>query len=119
MSTIPSARLNRTLALADMLEIPAVALARELRRRMQPKPQSRGATLRPGTETSLWNALAEAVAPHLRRRGEKIRLARVLGLHPARMHEFFIARTAMPDAERTLFLLLWLDQKRQGRDKGQ
>lgn len=119
MNTIPSARLNRTLALAGLLEIPAVALARELRRRLTPKPAARGATLRPGTETSLWNALADAVAPHLRKRGEKVRLARVLGLHPARLHEFFTARTAMPDAERTLFLLLWLDQKRQGVDKGQ
>lgn len=119
MNSIPSARLNRTLALAGLLEIPALALARELRRRMTPKPSARGATLRPGIETSLWNALAEAITPHLRARGDKIRLARVLGLHPARINEFFTTRTAMPDAERTLFLLLWLDQKQQGCDKGQ
>jgi hypothetical protein len=119
MPTTPSARLNQTLALAGMLEIPAVALARELRRHFRPPPRTRGATLRPGADTPLWTALVEAVRPHLRARGEKTRLARVLGLHPARLHEFFVARTAMPDAERTLFLLLWLQQKRQGRNKGQ
>lgn len=119
METLPSARLNRALALADLLEIPATALARELRQRMKPKPRSRGATLRPGPDTPLWLALATAARPYLKRYGAKSRLARVLGVDPARVHEFFEARTAMPDAERTIFLLLWLEQQRLGRDKGQ
>lgn len=119
METLPSARLNRALALVDLLELPATVLARELRRRFKSKPRSRGATLRPGVETPLWLALANAAAPHLKSYGAKSRLARVLGVDPSRMHEFFAARTAMPDAERTLFLLLWLEQQRLGRDKGQ
>lgn len=119
MESLPSARLNRTLALGSLLEIPATALARELRRRLKPAPQSRGATLRPGVETPLWLALVAAARPHLHPRGAKSRLARVLGLDPSRIHEFFEARTAMPDAERTIFLLLWLEQQRLDRDKGQ
>ncbi len=35
------------------------------------------------------------------------------------MHEFFNANSAMPDAERALFLLLWLAEKQRGREKGQ
>lgn len=119
MSTIPSARLNQMLHLASLLEIPAQAVAEELQRRFRRPPVKRGATLRPGAGTPLWIALARAIAPHLRRRGEKTKLARVLGISPNRMFEYFNAQTAMPDAERALFLLLWLEARQQGRDRGQ
>lgn len=113
------ARLRTLLDLAELLEIPAQAVAEELQRRFRKPPQRRGATLRPGAGTPLWIALARAVAPHLRRRGEKSKLARVLGVSPGRMYEFFNAQTAMPDAERALFLLLWLNARQHGRDRGQ
>lgn len=71
----------------------------------------RGATLRPGGETPLWNALAAAVEPRLRARGAKAALARELGLHRGRISEFFRGGSAMPDAERTLRLLLWLARR--------
>ena len=49
--------------------------------------------------------------PQLRRRGEKINLGRELGVPPQRIHEYFVARTAAPDAERTLALLVWLARR--------
>jgi hypothetical protein len=95
--------------LMEVLEIPARELARAMQREWREfRRRPRGATLRPGRETPLWLALASAVAPHLHRRGARALLARELGLHPSRVSEFFIKKTAMPDAERTLFLLLWL-----------
>lgn len=119
MNHTGGARLSALLELAAILEIPATALARELRRRFRGPARRRGTTLRPGPDTPLWLALVAEVEPHLRVRGAKARLARVLGLSPGRLREFFKARSAMPDAERTLFLLLWLAEKGRGRDKGQ
>lgn len=119
MSLPTPARLNTLFHLATLLEIPAQAALDELERRFRRPPPKRGATLRPGVSTPLWLALSRSIAPHLRRRGEKAKLARILGVSPARMSEFFRTQTAMPDAERALFLLLWLDAKRQGIDRGQ
>jgi uncharacterized alpha-E superfamily protein len=58
------------------------------------------------------------VHPWLGRYGEKSRLARVLGVPPQRVHDYFIARRAAPDAERTLLILHWLVQRRQGLHPG-
>lgn len=66
------------------------------------------ATLRPGAGTPLWNALAHVCAQRLTRRGDKARLARVLGLSRQRLHVLLVARSACPDAERALRLLAWL-----------
>jgi hypothetical protein len=66
----------------------------------------------------LWFTLVAQVRPYLRRRGEKALLARVLGVDPSRIYEFFIRRTAAPDAERTLLLLQWLKAKQAGRSSG-
>jgi hypothetical protein len=76
----------------------------------QPVPPRRGATLRPGRHTPLWNALAAAVRPHLRRRGAKVNLGRMLGLPRQRIHEFFRENSAVPDAERVLQLMVWLSR---------
>ena len=73
-----------------------------------------GATLRPGRETPLWNALIAAIRPHLRRRGEQAKLGRLLGLDRQTVHAYFVARTRMPDAERTLQLVTWLIAVRKG-----
>jgi hypothetical protein len=54
------------------------------------------------------------VLPKLQRRGTKALLARELGLHRARMGDYFIRRRAMPDAERTLHLLTWLARQPSG-----
>ena len=75
----------------------------------------RGATLRPGRETPLWNALREQLRPHLLKRGEQANLARVLGLPRQRVNAFVTGGGQMPDAERTLQLLAWLMAARHGR----
>lgn len=81
---------------------------------MRPRPRSQsarrrpGTTLRPGLGTPQWNALVRAVRPLLAPRGAQSRLARLLGLPPQRIHEYFVARTSAPDAERTIQLLAWL-----------
>jgi hypothetical protein len=86
-----------------------VALARQVKTHREPLvPVGRWRCLRAGADTPLWNALAWSVAARLRRRGAKARLARLLGISRQRLHLLVVARTACPDAERTLWLLLWL-----------
>lgn len=86
-------------------------LVRAAARQIPRSPRRRNATLRPGPGTPMWNALILAVRPHLRRRGEKSNLGRELGVPPQRIHEFFVARSAAPDAERTLAVLHWLGNR--------
>lgn len=96
-----------------VLEDVAVVFVRLARRRVKPRPPvRRGATLRPGVETPLWLTLAACVRPLLRGYGAKSLLARELGLDPSRVSQFFVTRSASPDAERTLLLLLWLGRQR-------
>ncbi len=77
-----------------------------------------GATVRAGAATPLWNKLVEDVLPLLKHRGEKAQLARLLGVHRQTVHEYFVGRTRMPDAERTLLLAEWLRIRRQGKRPG-
>lgn len=79
-------------------------------RKAQPETAnpSQRRTLRPGGNTELWNALADHVEPLLTDYGAKANLARVLGVPRQRIHDYFVARTKMPDAERLLHLLGWL-----------
>ncbi len=72
--------------------------------------------MRTGAATPLWNELATAVEQTLRKRGEKAKLARILGVSRQRLHLFVVAKTAFPDAERTLLLLQWLRARQQGLD---
>jgi len=85
-------------------------------KRLGPR-RSSGATLRPGTAaTPLWCQLVRSVQPLLKRRGEKAQLARLLGVHRQAINEYFVSETRMPDAERTLLLLAWVEARRkQGR----
>jgi len=108
---------NALFAFVDALEEISRELARAARKRVsnQRARTKRGATLRPGPETPLWNALIAMAEPTLRRRGAKATLARELGLHRARVSEYFGRRSSMPDAERALQLLVWLS--RQNRAK--
>jgi len=77
-------------------------------RRKDARRPRKGATLRPGDETPLWSAVVEKVRPHLRVRGAKANLARVLEVPRQRVHDYFVAGTQMPDAERMIHVLLWL-----------
>ena len=78
-------------------------------------PAHRGATLRPGKATPLWNELRAQLRPHLKKRGEQANLARVLGLPRQQINAFVTGGGRMPDAERTLQLMAWLLAVRQGR----
>jgi hypothetical protein len=101
------------MVLADLLE----AVDRDLTKAMHKRREARrprikrGATLRPSDDTPLWNALASLAGPRLRRRGARALLARELGVHRARIGEYFKRQSAMPDAERTLRLLVWLSRQ--------
>jgi len=77
-------------------------------RRKDARRPRKGATLRPGDETPLWSVVVEKVRPHLRVRGAKANLARVLEVPRQRVHDYFVAGTQMPDAERMIHVLLWL-----------
>ena len=102
-------------ALAEILAAAAIDYLDDRRRefRLDRRP-GQGATLRPGKDTPLWNALVAEVRPHLRRHGTQVNLGRLLGLDRQTIHAYFIARTRMPDAERTLQLLTWIIAVRKG-----
>lgn len=102
-------RLELIAGLTDLLLTAAYETARKAhqRYRFEHRPR-RGKTLRPGADTPLWNELAGLVRLHVRRHGQKVLLARHLGLPRQRIHEFLKVGAAMPDAERTLELMGWL-----------
>lgn len=77
-----------------------------------------GATLRVGPGTPLWNQLAKEILPFLKARGEKARLAHLLGVHRQAVNEYFVSRSRMPDAERVLLLREWLQVRRAGKRPG-
>lgn len=108
MSDFVHPRLKPAAVMADGLIFLTQRLARVAARQLPRGPKRRNATLRPGPDTPMWNALVLSVRPHLRRRGEKTNLGRELGVPPQRIHEYFVARTATPDAERVLCVLRWL-----------
>lgn len=88
--------------------IDAARAARAARPPAAPRPRPRSLTLRPGSDTPLWNELVRQVRPHLRRYGAKAQLARLLGLPRQRLQDCLKAKSASLDAERTLLLLGWL-----------
>ena len=79
------------------------------------RPAKPGYALLPGVDTPLWNELVRQIAPMLRKRGSKVRLARILGISRQRLHICLKSRTGALDAERTLMLLAWLAAERRGR----
>jgi hypothetical protein len=90
---------------------------RLLTKKLTTKRRGPGAlTRRPGPETPLWNALTAQLRAELQPYGAQARLARHLGLPRQRLRDFLAARSRMPDAELTLYLLFWLTEKRAGRD---
>jgi hypothetical protein len=87
-------------------------------RRKDARRPRRGATLRPGEDTPLWSAVVEKMRPHLRVRGAKANLARVLEVPRQRVHDYFVSGTQMPDAERMIQVLLWLAAREAGAPVG-
>lgn len=103
----------RAFELVQKLLVELAGLAHEhaqraAQRRKEARRPRKGGTLRPGDETPLWFALIDQVRPHLRVRGAKSNLARVLEVPRQRVNDYFVSRTKMPDAERILHILLWL-----------
>ena len=111
------ARLRQLMSLIDLLVLAAEESARAARKVYKERTrQRRGVTLRPGVQTPLWNELARAAREQLTRYGDRARLARILGVPRQRVDQYLRAKSACPDAERTLLLLAWVQTRRNGRD---
>ncbi len=117
MTHLPTGQLNQLLSATDILVTGAEATARIARQKYRAATRlCRGSTLHPGPDTPLWNQLAATAQKLLKRRGEKAKLARYLGVPRQRVHLLLAAKTACPDAERALQLLAWISARRAGRD---
>jgi len=86
------------------------------RRKAPDRRPRRCTTLRPGPDTPVWNQLVRHTRPYLRKWGDKVKLARLLGISRQRLHLLLVARTACADAERTLLLVAWVHARRSGQD---
>ena len=111
-ATIPA---ELALALFDAAAVAARTAARAGKLKFAPRAR-RGATVRPGSATPLWNEVMKLAQPLLGKRGEKAKLARLLGVPRQRVHEYLKSKSACPDGERTLLLLCWVAAQRQGRE---
>jgi hypothetical protein len=98
-----------------LTDLAAESASRRLLARLERRMPNPGFALLPGRDTPLWNQLVRQVAPMLRKRGSKVKLARLLGISRQRLHICLKSRTGALDAERTLFLLAWLAAERRGR----
>lgn len=112
------ARLNTLYGLADgLLSLGDAALLAATKAYKKRHRISRGGTIRPGPDTPLWNELAAETRRLIRRHGEKANLGRFLGLPRQRIHQYLMEKSAGPDAERTLLLLVWVSARRRGLTK--
>ena len=100
----------------SLMEAAAKSIRAKIEQERRSRRPRRGETLKPGADTPLWNELAAAVRGELSKYGEKARLGRVLGLPRQRVNDFLRERSYLPDAERALLLLVWLQLRREGRD---
>lgn len=105
-------RLDLHYDLAKFIGESALHLAKQAHRafrlELRHKPAPGGRTLRPGANTPLWNQLRAQLRPHLRKYGQQANLARMLGLPRQQVNSFVTRGGRMPDAERTLQLMIWL-----------
>ena len=109
--------MGQTPELVAVLMQEAVARIRAAGRRKKPdRRPGRFATLRPGPDTPVWNQLVKHAAPYLRKRGDKVKLARLLGIPRQRLHHLLVERSACADAERTLLLVAWVQARRSGQE---
>lgn len=95
----------------------AIANEAAYRLRACAQPKRRGRTVRPGTDTPLWNAVRKQLKPHLSRYGDQAKLGRMLGLPRQRINDFVTGGGKMPDAERTLQLIVWLIALRRQQNR--
>ena len=108
-------KLHRLVPLAAGLVAAAEVTAAQVRKiKRERRTSLRYKSLRVGPDTPLWNELANAVFASLGPRGDKANLARLLGVSRQRLHLLLVAKTASPDAERTLQLLAWLQARQRG-----
>jgi len=97
----------------ELLRLGAMAVGESVeKRRARARKATRearpGQALFAGVNTPLWNALALALKSECRKRGDQVKLARMVGLSRQRMNNFLHGKGGLPDAERTLVLLNWL-----------
>jgi len=107
-------RLNAALALGAGLELAAVATARALKDTYKHTRPPRGEALKPGSDTPLWNELSLVLRQQKWAYGEKARLGRILGVPRQRVDDYIVGRRRLPDAERTLLLMHWLNSRQHG-----
>jgi hypothetical protein len=101
--------INGVMLVLELFRLGAAAAAEAAHRRLtRAKRQRRRAATRSGEDTPLWRILAREIKAECKKRGDKARLARSIGVPRQRMNEFLNHTRAQPDAERTLMLLQWL-----------
>ena len=109
--------MGNTPELVAVLLQEAVKQMRTAGRRKKPdRRPGRFTTLRPGPDTPVWNQLVKHAVPYLRKRGDKVKLARLLGVSRQRLHQLLVSRSACADAERTLLLVAWVHARRSGQE---
>jgi len=91
--------------LLEAASMAAVAARKQYRHRRRKRV---GQALKPGPDTPLWNVLVANCESRMVRHGDKARLGRMLGVPRQQIHRLIVAKTACPDGERTLSLLVWL-----------
>lgn len=70
--------------------------------------RGRGRSASHAADGALWRALTARMAPLLAQRGAQAKLGRELGVSRQQIYAYFKTRTAAPDAERVLRLIVWL-----------
>jgi len=101
--------------LIEAASMAAVAARKQYRYRHRKRV---GQVLKPGPDTPLWNALVATCESRLVRHGDKARLGRMLGVSRQQIHRLIVAKTACPDGERTLSLLVWLQSEAAREERG-
>jgi hypothetical protein len=111
-STLSTSRFGGAALAADILEslIEASRTIAAERARKAAKAANARRQASEAAQGTLWAALADRVSPLLKKRGEKAKLGRELGVTRQQIYAYFNTRTAAPDAERTLRLIVWLAQ---------
>lgn len=118
MEKLPPSLVPAAVVSAALMDASITAMKLAARLTINRPRRGRGVTLKPGLDTPLWNQLRQAVRERTRSHGEQARLGRLLQLPRQRMHELLVRRRHLPDAERTLLLLVWLHAHAQGRPLG-
>lgn len=107
----------RLMLTTDLLAVIADAAAEMIKQQHKlfrmAKGNGGGRTLRPGKDTPLWNAMRKDLRVLTSKYGEQAKLGRMLGLDRQQINAFLKSGSRMPDAERTLQLLVWIHTRQQ------